>query len=874
MARKATQEALRHRCKEHVEHVVSVVEFVKESRRQTSQARHQQLRSMQRRAAERRRRFLMKRADDMAEARARRAKIARERFEERKRADARSASIAREEAAERRGRLLSERQIRASRFSPTRGMSLSPVRSISLNSMIAESVVSSSNRTTADVEDEELTSESRSPSPSSPVSTDRFSEALPARGTKNMVVEDRKDGNERIFNARETKAARKILACYFLAKARKAMSDAGVLGEKLRTYAFEDTTACLENDKAQNAVQLVFRALGMRQRGGRMTSKTRNREKGERRILLSCLLISLHPEAVMEEKIRSATSEGPVSVDAMAVYSARRMLLCLQAGSVSAVAAAWRNWRKAFLKWKNYDAENLLKAMIEDAVATEALRAAVDRTFSETKSIEEAKSSLGACGTDLNVRKQEYAVWQEQLDLKQEKIRESISKLSGSSGERRLQAALAASHHVQDERIVHEIMVDLPGLLERVQSPAAVPREIWDRLRRELSSEPYARGELATRLAHLSKLLNTMIPGCFALTGNESYIELNLDYAVGLVSRAAEALERCQAQMYDDPLQEWYNSAVRRLRKAGPNFGAVVVDVLQELTEYTGAVRTDVLTCRIRHSAPVVQQFGAAWERSHFQGHIVSGRFPSSLPRTRKIISETLKSLSHKSEHLRQELVAASPKAMSILLTHSVVYLAMRPNACTEHDIPELMHLDVERVWKMQNEAQKCALVSSLVNIGREFLRSKGLTNIDVGVLSLAEVFDKYDPKLGDVQDGFISWIDNMIWNTNQQISAVDRDLLRAMVVRVTRPGDATFSLMYKRVAKAVLEQCFRDCANQNVATGSPSTDEGDEEKNRYMMGLKDVESIIKELSRTVSCLVCHLQAVHGSALTSLFKTL
>lgn len=874
MARKASQEALRHRCKEHIDHVVSVVKFVKESRKQTSQARHQQLRSMQRHAAERRRRFLMKRADDMAEARARRARIARERSEERRRADARSASIAREEAAERRGRILSERKIRASRFSPTRGMSLSPVRSFSPNSVITESVESPISRSVADVEDEELTSESGNSSPNSPMGIDRISKALPAQRAGNMVIEDRKYGNKRVLNAEKTKAARKILAYYFLAKARKAMSEAGVLGEKLRTHAFEDTTACLEKDEAQNAADLVFRALGMRRVGRRMTKNTENREKAERRILLSCLLISLHPGTVMEEKVRSAVSEAQVSVDMMAVYSARRMLLCLQAGSVSAVAVAWMGWRKAFLKWKENDAENLLKAMIEDAVATEALRAAVDRTFSETENIEKVKSSLGESDTSLNSWKQEHAVWQEQLNLKQEMIRESVLKLSGSSGEKRLDAALAASRHVQDEHIVHEIMVDLPGLLERVQSSPATSEEEWNRLQRELSFEPHARGELAVRLAHLSKLLNTMIPECFSLIGNESYVELNLDYAVGLVSRAVEALEKCQAQVYDVPLQEWCINAVQRLREAGSSFGKVVANVLQELTEYTRAVRIEVLTCRIRHSAPIVQQFGAAWERSHFQGHIVSGRFSSSLPHTKKVISETLKSIGNESDHLLQEVIAGSPKAMSVIITHTIVYLAMRPNACTEHNIPELMHLDVERVWKMQNEAQKCALISSLFNIGRQFLQSKGLVNIAVDVLPLATLFDRYESKLVDIQDGFIAWIDDIIWSASKQISTSERDLLRGMVVGITRPGDATFSLMHKRVAKAVLERCLREFVNRNVVAGPSHIDGGGEGKERCMMGLEEVESRIEELSRTARCLVCHLQSVHFSSLLSLFKTL
>lgn len=874
MARESSLEALRHRCKEHIDHVVNVAKFVKELRRQTSQARHQQLRSMQRRAAERRRRFLMKRVDDMAEARARRARIARERSEERKRAEARSASIAREEAAERRGRILSERSVRASRFSPTSGMSLSPIRNFSPSSTISENVESPSNSSVINLEDEESTSESHSSSSRSFMGIDRASSPSSVRGIGEMIADNNENEKARILTEEETKAAKKILAYYYLAKARKAMFEAGVLGAKLKTYQFDDTTACLESDEAQSAADIVFRALGMRQRGRRMTNKTKCREKAERRILLSCLLISLHPSAVLEEKMRRAGPGDPISVDSMAVYCARRMLLCLQAGSVSAIAVAWVNWRKTFLKWKDNDAENLLKAIIEDAVATEALRAAVNRAFSEEANIEEFKSSLGEHDTYLSLRKQEHAVWQEQLNLKQNKIRDAVLKLSGSSGERRLEAALDASRHVQDERIVHEIMIDLPGLLERVQSPSVVPKEAWDRLRNELSSEPPVRQELAARVVYLSKLLTTMISGCFSLLGNESdaYMKLNLEFAIGLVSRAVEALEKCQAQVYDDPLRDWYKDAVKKLRGAGHEFVNVVVDVMQELTEYTRAVRTDVLTHRIRHSAPIVQQYGAAWERSHFQGHIVSGRFSPSLPRMRQVIAETLDSLGDESEHLRREMVVTSPKAMNALITHAIVHLMMRPNACTEDNVPELMHLDVERVWKMQNDAQKCSLISSLANIGRQFLQSKRLLYSINDALPLLKLCNEDETELVNMQDGYVAWIGSIVTDSGGELSTSEKDLLRAMVARVTKPGDATFSLMQKRVAKAILERCQVKYVSRGVGPGPSSTGENDGQRKWNMMCLQQVESLIEELSRTVGGLAYYLQSVHGSSLLSLFK--
>eukprot|EP00177_Eucheuma_denticulatum_P008675 GFKZ01015773.1.p1 GENE.GFKZ01015773.1~~GFKZ01015773.1.p1 ORF type:complete len:936 (+),score=168.04 GFKZ01015773.1:1761-4568(+) len=868
-ARKASLESMRHRCKDHIDHVANVVKFVKESRRQSSRTRHEQLSSMQRHAAERRRRLLTKRADDMAEARARRARVLRERSEERKRADAQSASAAREEAAERRGRLLSERSVRASRFSPTRGMSLSPVRSFSPSRM--ESAMSSSPSRMSDSTIEDGDAMCRSPaSPSqSPMEVDQFSIG-PTRRHFDVLIEKEERG-QRSLTRDELRAARKIVGYYFLAKARREMTEAGVLGPQLKNYTFEDITTCMETEKAQEATEYVFRALGMRKASKRVTKSATSRQRAERRVLLSCLLIALHPKAVMEEKTRTGDSEGPMSIDSMALYCARRMILCLQAGSLGAIASAWLNWRRAFLEWKENDAENLLKAMIEDAVATEALRGAIDRAFSEAENIEEVKSSLGGGSTLADMRRQEHAVWQEQLQLKQEKIREAVARLSGAAGERRLDSALVASRHVQDEHLVHEIMIDLPRLLERVQSSSAVPGNVWSKLRNELSMSPPIRDELAARLADLSRMLNAMIPGCFSLVGNESEVELNVDFAVGLVSRAVEGLQRCQAEAYDGALQEWYEGAMRRLQ-SGEDFVKHVVEVLEEVTEFVRIVRVDVLTHRIRHSAPIVQQFGAAWERSHFQGHVVSGRFMASLPRTKQVMVDVLRRLGENGGQLREE-GAKGGRILRTLMTHFVVHMIMRGSAWREEEMPEVMHLDVERIWKMQNEGQKCVLTASLGIIGGQFLQSKGMLGSNGQDISvLGELLGRGDVGLREIQEGFIEWVRGNIGKASNDetdsLSSSDRELLCGMVERTAKAGDAMYALMQQRLGKAVLGRCLKERRETGASSGEPEEDAG------AGMGIGGMGELMQGLSRSVEGLVGHMVEVHGSSLTTLLKAL
>lgn len=879
-ARNASLEQMRHRCKDHIDHVVSVVKGVKETRRRYSAARHEHLSSMQREAAERRRQLLSKRAQDMADARVRRARILREKSSEQKMTGVQSARNARKEAERRRGRLLSEKKERAARFSPRRKVAPLPRRSLSPDRMTDDRSSSPSSMSTASREDHDMTRDSSSNESSPQSAFGGLPRSVADNCPKMMSLDsddDMKEANSPkggVLNDYAIRAVGKIAGYYLLNKARRAMSNAGVLGPELSSHSFEDSTALLESSEAQNAADLVFQALGMRNKNRRMTRRDVMREQTERRILLSCLIVSLHPEAVMEEKVRyvQSTADDTISGDSLAIYAARRMLLCLHVGTLGAVAAAWVKWRRAFMKWKKNDAENLLSAMIEDAVATEALRTAVNRKFTEAEGVEGMRSALGAASTAAALRQQEHAVWEEQLNLKQQKIRDAVVKLSGTAGERRLDAALVASRQVQDERIVHEIMIDLPGLLERIQSSAAVPDQVWERLRDELSAKPPVRDELASRLVHISKTLNAMIPGCFSLGSAESPGDLDAEFATGLVCRVADALQKCQAEIFDDALREWANEAVLKLRSAGQSLTSVVIDVLRELTEFVERVHHTVLTFRIQQSAPVIQQYGAAWERSHFQGHVVSGAISSSFPRTRDLLSKTLTSLGTELSSLKQDVSMEKPESVRILLTRAIVRLMVKAQACRLDDLPEFMYLDLERILEMQDDFQRCALIASLDNIGKQFLHSKGVSRSLDGLKEILDVVKNENTRLQEVQDSFLSWIEGSIRHLDEGLTDSERQLLNAMVERTIRPGDITFSLMQKRTEKAI---CEYSLTMRTRGAGSSLGRGPNPSRNIDLpMGLESVERIVLKLGKSVEALVQHLLHVHGPPLVSVMKSL
>ncbi|CDF38675.1 unnamed protein product [Chondrus crispus] len=662
------------------------------------------------------------------------------------------------------------------------------------------------------------------------------------------------------------RAAGKISGYYLLSKARQAMAHAGVLGETLSSLGFDECTSRLETPEAQKSVDLVFQALGMRNKNRLVTRKDTMREQMERRVLLSSIVVSLHPEAVMEEKVRpSNPTADVVSVDSWAVYTARRMLLCLHVGTLGAVANAWLQWRRAFTKWKKNDAEVLLRAMIEDAVATQALQNTVTRGFNDAKSQERMRTSLGGSSSAASARQQEQTIWGEQISRKQEMIKEAVDKFAGPRGLRRLQAALAASRQITDERVIHEIMIDLPGLLAKIQSSPPVPEDAWRRLQIELSKSPPEKNELARRLLHLSNMLNSMIEGCFVIENDEVTDELNGDFAIQLVCRVAAALEKCQAEAFDEPLREWVNDTILKLQSAGEALASVVVDTLRQMTDLVEKIHHSIVTFRIQRVAPVVQQYGAAWERSSFQGHVMSGEVPSSFPQTRNLFSEVVVSVTNNNNTSDvQDVSPSAPLPLKEVIIRGIIRLIMKSTGCSPEELPEFMRLDQQRIVRMQNDFQGCALLASLDNIAKQFISSKGAPRSNDAVAKVVVVLESESPTLRDIQNAFMAGVSSSLSRNNINVRNGERELLEGIVENATRPSDKTLTLMMERMEHALLGYSLRAQRVQGSARIPISSDVV------LPPGLEGIEERVKKLSRTITRLADHLLQVHGSALNSL----
>eukprot|EP00737_Agarophyton_chilense_P002079 gb/GEZJ01002351.1/.p1 GENE.gb/GEZJ01002351.1/~~gb/GEZJ01002351.1/.p1 ORF type:complete len:930 (+),score=134.73 gb/GEZJ01002351.1/:241-3030(+) len=870
--RNATLYSLQVRCREHVQHVMSVANTVKESRRNMNHQRDMRLRSNLAHADLRRRKLLTRRADN-ADVRVQRARSARESSEQKRNGERARGLQERRLAHHRRLRYLTERKERARRFSPQRRINYSSLSGghspSSAPSGHSDQVVSN-----IDLDDSQLNSEA-------------FSQSLISenqqRNQQNTSYEIRlTPPSEDEFcslpggvDDSRSSAAAIIAGYYLLAKARRALSDAGVIGAHVASYTFSHVTACLETGAAQKAAQLALRAFGLcSYASGAVPPFNSMRKPQEARILLSCLLLSLHPHAVLEEK-----KGNPNAIERLTLHCSRRMLLCLHVATLSACCKAWKRWRRSFLTWKKSDANAFVRAMIHDAVATEAMRMSVERGFSRSTEVNAMSHALGdssaPSSSEVEYAKHEHAAWKESIAEKQRNIREAIVRIAGEEGERRLNAALEAATQAQNEHLVHEILLDLPDLLRKVHSTQRVSDETWDRLRAQLSMNPPRSEELSQRLADMTQAFVNMLSGSFKLVidDEQGAVCLNADFAVDIVVKATEALKTCQAQADDDDLQQWTNEALQRIHSASNNFVEVVVDVLRQLTSKVQSVQADVLSYRIRHSAPIVQQYGDAWERSHFQSHVIAQDFEQSLPRCRDLFSETLRDLQVHEPTLSNDLRCGNPEAMRILLTNAIVRLILKPQIYRPWDLPELLRLDLHRITNMQNDIQRCAIVSALDNIRSQYIQSRNISiQTSSGMQKLLQITDHSDCTMSLLQNEFVSVIRRELNEKNHSVSSEDDEFLRAMVKRIANPEDQTYSLLVRRMRDAIVEISVRTCGTRHYASDTQLASQVWTDNNwRRLVSVKEV---IVNISSQVSALVSHIALVHDETLRNILSSL
>jgi hypothetical protein len=513
-------------------------------------------------------------------------------------------------------------------------------------------------------------------------------------------------------------------------------------------------------------------------------------------------------------------------------------VLCVHGGTLPALAYAWRDWRRAYEVWRRDDRERLRAAIVADSMATEGLRDAVRRRY-----------AAGGAGGD-----GEVAVWERELDDKQAQLRAAMARLGGEAAAARLDAELARARGIPaDERIAHEIIVDLDGFLLRMKAER-VPGAVWERLAAELAAEPApATHELFARFDKLERELNGMRPGSLSPVDR---VELTLDagFAVTFLGRVVAALKLSQAEADDAAVDAWLAESTQRIVQAeGAEFVRVVVEVLRDLTDRVARVHEVVSMARVLAVAPIVQQHGAAWERTRHEERVRAGEIDVNLPRTRLFLSAG-----------RGHCAVGAPCQLEprALLRAAIVRACEAPAAVTAETVPEVFVLDVHRLVELQNDMQRAALLALLDNVARQFLASRSVPIVSAAPLrmeSTRRVLHDDSARLEGIQDSVVAAVAAAAVVASHSFSAADESLLRGIVERAVQPGDAMFQLLHSRVSKRLCSLVLAGEGGQAEAA-TP--------------GLESADSDISALARRIETLATWAWNVHGPTLVALALTL
>lgn len=653
------------------------------------------------------------------------------------------------------------------------------------------------------------------------------------RNEANLALLRRRSKNE---NARAA-AGRRIAGYWLLRKARIGFFDLGLLQSSDITREFESTAAAIQTSAAETAARLALRSIGSSPRAAR--------------VLLSSILFALHHEHVIEDY------EGH---EQCVLFAARRLVLCLAHGSLPALAYAWLDWRTEYSLWRELDKRRIKSAIMADAVATEALRHAVN-------------NKMTSASNPPGDRDAECAIWNEQIDAKQAQLQNAMEVLFGNAGAEQFQSTVSQARKIPDEYLAHEIMLDLDGFVAR-SKPQTIPEYLWSLLVSELNSNPPVTNELFRRMDDIAHDLNAMRSNSFPSIDRSDF-DLDVTSATQFLFNVAECLRQSQAPCDDEPLQLWVRDAAERLSNCG-SFSEAVVSVLRELSERVREVRAKVVTARILQLAPYVKQYGAAWERSRFSDKIRSGLIPRELPLTKALLRETIsKQSNHRSPRAASHLANTARK----MLRSGLIALCSMPSAVNNMTVPEILSLDVARIVSIQDDVQKAALCAMLDNGARQLLATsypemrRAHTRYDSRAVQC--ILQSDDLKLESIQDAVIeSVVDCLEKHNVNGMKASVRDSLGRLVRQAVEPGDVAFSLMKKRVTEQLEILLSGDDATRFSCDDAANTGQRALRGRIQVLGLGSVKNMLEEVAVRLERLSSHTYDVHGEYIVGIVSGL
>ncbi|KAJ8902957.1 hypothetical protein NDN08_006274 [Rhodosorus marinus] len=638
-----------------------------------------------------------------------------------------------------------------------------------------------------------------------------FSEpsALVSRAIDSNCEADNTDG---LINTKDEEIAR-------LAAVRIFLNSSGVGSSTVQE--FDHMTKTLRSKKTNLNALRALRVLECKNDDGEITPAAA-------RVLLSAFMVSRFSEHVLDPR-RDA-------LDMNVLRCSRWMICALHHGkTLDSIRRAWTLWRACFAEWKSRDAEKIICAMIQDAVATEALRDSII-----------AK----------HMSEEEYQQWNVELDGKLQKIQEAVKRIGGDEAVTRLQSAVSGAKLSLNEGLVHEMMLDVNGLVEKLDNTKSREPEFQElerALRDELGSQPTVFTSMRKIECEIKNDLETISGQVVNIEPIRSVHDI--DKLQELIREAGAYIKTLHEPIEDSNIDMWLCGAMEEIA-----FNPATV--LMGLRRKVFQLRQRVSKANILALAPTIQINGVQYESSRFQEKLKNGLIHPELPNTRQWLAACISTMSSIDE---QGIRRGKHSSCEMFLKHCIIEVVDSSDSFALAPVPEVLRLDVERIVGLQNDLQRATLLACLHHLCQGFIRRKTshVGGSAVSWLNLTGVAQKLKAlefgEVTEVEQALVQCVSSSLESVHVNLSDSENQAVRDWVRASVRDGDALYGVLRRRLGRR-----FREAVLSGGGGGELRIQELEACGFRRAGGGAEVAA---EIISSATALVRHTWAVHSSRL-------
>eukprot|EP00871_Galdieria_phlegrea_P002001 jgi/Galph1/2801/GphlegSOOS_G1467.1 len=465
------------------------------------------------------------------------------------------------------------------------------------------------------------------------------------------------------------------------------------------------------------------------------------------------------------------------------------------------------------------------------------------------------------------------------------------------------------AQHLLNDVYAHEMMIDMDAFLQKLQSPSSYKQmlkmarhsflEDFQRsLKKALEKEDeyhMIRERFKDLIWNLKRKLLSILPQKTDHFIDEIYSKLELSFDEELITQTlnhdafsaddarvlfkvvVNILKAVESPDMDETLNcrfEGWMSLIDNTEKyireeglSGPRKTMVLIgtlfSVICEVLDFMENVERSIVLAKITILAPLVQEYGAEWEHKRFEHKIDIGVFNQSLPVTVNWLKESLQFFCGQYSTLNIQAVERKEKAaVENVVKAAFVRLIDSPCSLSEKEIPEVLRLDHERIFNLQNDLQRLSLLSALDLISRRFVKEKAGLNVRCDLTEVNEILQDANPTFTLIERGFLSSISQALEVLDSEeeltLTAEDNNFLSSMITRAARLEDPIFSILKRRIMDLLYKHFLLNPTNAG------------DDYQLQSLGLAAIVKDFHQMMKNIDKVVNHLLKVHFDRLMNI----